>query len=85
MKLCLDTNTYSAMRRGHSGVAELIRRSDQVLLSAVVVGELMYGFRQGSKHRHNVAELRVFVADRYVQWLPVTLDTATMRPRVFFR
>jgi predicted nucleic acid-binding protein len=53
-----------------------------VLLSAVVVGELMYGFRRGAKHRRNVTELREFVADPHVEWLPVTLDTADRYARI---
>ena len=46
MKVLLDSNAYSLLMRGHAEVAELVRRAEEVLFSAVVVGELMYGFRR---------------------------------------
>ena len=45
MKVPLDSNACSLLMRGHEEVAGLVRRAEEVLFSAVVVGELMYGFR----------------------------------------
>ena len=39
MKVLLDSNGYSLLMRGHGEVAELVRRAEEVLFSAVVVGE----------------------------------------------
>ena len=49
MKVLLDTNAYSALREGQELVAEQVRSSEEVLLSIVVVGELLFGFRNGSR------------------------------------
>lgn len=43
MKVLLDTNAYSALRRGHELVTEQVRGSEEVLLSIVVIGELLFG------------------------------------------
>jgi predicted nucleic acid-binding protein len=45
VKILLDTNAYSALRRNHATIAELVREAEEVLLSTVVVGELLFGFR----------------------------------------
>ena len=56
MKVLLDANAYSLLMRGHEEVAELVRRAGAVLFSAVVVGELMYGFRRGTHFERNAAD-----------------------------
>lgn len=76
MRILLDTNAYSALRRGHDFVAAQIRQADEVLLSAVVAGELLYGFRYGSRYQENVQELQRFLGEPNVRLLPVSLKTA---------
>ena len=82
MKILLDTNAYSALRRGRSEVVEYVRRSEEVLLSAVVVGELLFGFRNGSRYEENVRALQDFLEDANVRLLPVTWATADFFGRV---
>ena len=79
MRILLDTNAYSALRRGHDFVAAQIRQADEVLLSAIVAGELLYGFRYGSRYQENVQELQRFLGEPNVRLLPVTLKTAEIR------
>ena len=47
MRILLDSNAYSAFMRGNYEVRDLIRAAEEVLFSAVVVGEQLFGFRQG--------------------------------------
>ena len=82
MKVLLDTNVYVAWKRGHEGVARRIRAAESVLLSAVVAGELLYGFRHGGRYAKNRAELDAFLASSWVTVLPVTLDTADRFARI---
>lgn len=82
MKVILDTNAYSEMRRGHPGVAAAVRRAEKVLFSAVVAGELLHGFRRGNRFARNRDELEDFLAEPLVELLPVTLDTADRFGRV---
>ncbi len=45
-------------------------------MSAVVVGELLYGFRNGSRFEQNLEKLEAFLAQPAVGLLPVTWATA---------
>ena len=82
MKIILDSDAYSELRRGHTHVAELVRASERVLFSAVVAGELMYGFRHGSRFDRNISELREFLDHPYVTLVPVTLTTSDRYSRI---
>ncbi len=82
MKVLLDSDAYSELWRGHSRVAELVRASERVLLSAVAAGELLYGFRHGSRFDRNLHELREFLDHPYVTLLPVTLVTSDRYSRI---
>ena len=63
--------------RGNEQVAELVRIAEEILMSAIVIGELMYGFRWGSKFEQNASELRSFLGSSHVSFVsvgPVTAD-----------
>jgi len=51
MKVLLDTNAYSALMVGRTEVADCVRRSERVLLSTIVIGELLFGFRNGNQFK----------------------------------
>ena len=77
MRLLLDSSAYSLFMRGHVQVTELVRRAEEVLISAIVVGELMYGFRRGTQFERNAAGLRTFLESPYSSFVdvgPVTAD-----------
>ena len=77
MRLLLDTDAYTLLMRGQREVAQIVRSARELLLSAVVVGELMYGFRRGSRLERNLADLRSFIDNPYtsvVEVGPVTAD-----------
>jgi tRNA(fMet)-specific endonuclease VapC len=82
MKVLLDTNAYTALFRGHEGVADLVRRADHVIVSTVVAGELLFGFRNGSRYETNRRELEEFLSTPYVTLLPVTLVTSDRFGRI---
>ena len=82
MRILLDSNAYSAFMRGSEEVRDLIRGAEAVLFSAVVVGEQLYGFRQGTRFEQNLAELRSFLERPYVSFVPVGPVTADRYPRV---
>ena len=48
MKVCLDTNAYSDLRRGDTRIGDILDRAEEVLVPAAVVGELQLGFLRGS-------------------------------------
>ena len=73
MKVLLDTNAYSALKRGVDTVVRRVTRAETVFLSTVVAGELLAGFRQGTRLRKNLAELDAFIDNPHVTVVPVSL------------
>jgi tRNA(fMet)-specific endonuclease VapC len=82
MTILLDTNAYSALLRGHDEVADRVRRAERVVFSTVVAGELLLGFRLGTRLKKNMAELDAFLENPYVSLVPVTLTTADRFARI---
>ncbi len=82
MRILLDTNAYVALKKGHIRVVERVRRAEQLLFSAVVAGELLYGFYHGSRFNKNLRELEAFLANAFVELIPVTLTTADRFGRI---
>ena len=62
--------------RGSEVVVKETRRSERVYFSSIVAGELLYGFRNGNRYADNRSQLSAFLANRFVEFLPVTFDTA---------
>ena len=82
MRLLLDSNAYSHYFAGQSQVGELVGSADEVLLSAVVVGELLAGFRRGSRFEQNLADLRGMLDSPRVTFVPVGSVTADRYSRI---
>ena len=82
MRLLLDSNAYSLLFRGHQQTAELVRDAGEVLLSAIVVGELLAGFRRGSRFEQNLADLRASLDSRFMTLVPVGSATADRYARI---
>lgn len=82
MRVLLDSNAYSQLMRGTQEVAEVVRTAEEVLLSAIVIGELLYGFRRGSRLERNTLDLRSFLDNPYVSFVPVGPITADRYSRI---
>lgn len=82
MKLLLDTNAYVALKQGHAEVSRLVRDAAELVFSAVVVGELMFGFRNGTRYTRNLAELDELLAHPRVTLLSVSRTTAERFGRI---
>jgi tRNA(fMet)-specific endonuclease VapC len=82
MRVLLDTNTYSELKRGHPWVANRVRNSRLVLFSVVVAGELIHGFRAGVRYDQNWTELQAFLSRPRVKLLDVDLETADRFGRI---
>src|SRR3990172_8377083 len=80
--MLLDTNAYSAMRRGDPVLQRLVRQADELIVSTIVVGELLFGFEHGSRRVANRAELDRFLNHPQVRIVPVTRTTADRYARI---
>jgi tRNA(fMet)-specific endonuclease VapC len=82
-RILLDTNLYVAFKLGEDDAVELLRLADEVHLSAVVLGELLVGFRLGKREKWNREELSRFLDAPRVRVLEVDSGTAEHYSRVF--
>ena len=82
MSVLLDTDASSALMRGHPVVAARVRETDRVLLPTIVVGELLFGFRCGTRYERNRRNLEVFLQNANVALLPATWATAERFERI---
>jgi tRNA(fMet)-specific endonuclease VapC len=76
VKVLLDAYAYPALMAGRGDVAHRVRASEGVILSSIVLGELLFGFRNGSRYEWNRAHLEAFLAKRQVAVASVTVPTA---------
>ena len=75
-RICLDTSAYSAFMRGREGPVRALREAEEIVLTPVVLGELLAGFRAGSREAENRRELERFRASPRVEVEHVDGDTA---------
>jgi len=76
LRICLDTSGYSVFKRGRESAIDLLQRADEIVFPAVVVGELLAGFRMGRRDRINREELDAFLASARVCVAPLGAQTA---------
>lgn len=62
-----------------------VSAASRILLSSIVVGELLYGFRYGSRYDENAARLEAFLGKPRVDLLPVVFTTAERFGRIAAR
>ena len=82
MRVLLDSNAYSRLMQGDDQTATVARDATEILMSAVVIGELLYGFRHGSRFDRNATDLRSFLDNPYVSFVPVGPVTADRYSRI---
>ena len=82
MRVLLGSNAYSRLMRGDGQTAVLVRSSTDILMSAVVIGELRYEFRNGSRFDRNASELGSFLDNPHVSLVPVGQITADRYSRI---
>lgn len=75
-RLLLDTSAYAAFKRGHAPVNAALQQAEEIYLNPVVLGELLAGFRRGSRRSKNEEELRAFLSSPRVHVVDVTEETA---------
>lgn len=82
MKLLLDTNAYVGFKSGHAEVVDYLAMADLILISPIVSGELMFGFRNGSRFDQNMMELNQFISHAAVDTIQISDVTADRYSRI---
>ena len=82
MKILLDTTAYVGFKRNINDVVEVISNADQIFFSPIVLGELMFGFRNGTKFEKNMQDLNRFLDHAAVELVPIGKITSDRYSRI---
>jgi tRNA(fMet)-specific endonuclease VapC len=82
MKILLDTSAYVAFKLNLDEVVNMIASAEHIYFSPVVLGELMFGFRNGSKFRENMENLNQFMQHEVVELVQIGHLTADRYSRL---
>lgn len=65
-KYLFDTNIVIALFAGDSDVTDHLRDADEVLIPAIVIGELFYGANRSGRREENLARVEQFAVESRV-------------------
>ena len=82
MKILLDTSAYVGFKRHEFETVEIILQAESILVSPVVLGELMFGFRNGTRFKENMDDLNKFLEHEAVELVPVGKITSDRYSRI---
>lgn len=82
MKILLDTSAYAEFKRNNTEIVDIIVNSELILFSPVVMAELMFGFRNGSRLNKNMAALNDFIKHEAVELIQIGSITADRYSRI---
>jgi len=81
--ILIDTNAYVAFKKGEESIIEIIRHTETLGVSPIVLGELLGGFECGSKTKKNREELHQFLQSSRIRLFPLTSDTANFYSQIY--
>jgi tRNA(fMet)-specific endonuclease VapC len=81
--ILIDTNAYTAFKRGLTEAVDIIQRSPQIALPIIVIGELLAGFAAGQREEKNKQELELFLASPRVTFLAIDKQTTEFYASVY--
>ena len=78
----LDTSAYVGFKRNVVEAVEIIVKAELIIFSPVVMGELMFGFRNGTRFKENMDDLDRFLKHEVVDLLPIGKITSDRYSRI---
>ena len=82
MKIMLDTSAYVGFKRNAVETVEIIVGAELILFSPVVLGELMFGFRNGTRFKENMEALNSFLEHEAVELVQIGKITSDRYSRI---
>jgi len=81
-KILLDTSAYVGFKQDFVQVVETIVTAGLILFSPIVLGELMFGFRNDTKFKENMDDLNKFLQHEVVELVPIGEITSDRYSRI---
>jgi tRNA(fMet)-specific endonuclease VapC len=82
VKIILDTSAYVSFKRNVLAIVDCIVSADLVLFSPIVLGELMFGFRNGTRLKENMDDLNSFLQHEAVELALIGKTTSDRYSRI---
>ena len=82
VKIILDTSAYVGFKRNVTEIVDCIVSAKLVLFSPIVLGELMFGFRNGTRFKENMEDLDNFIQQEVVDLAPIGNITSDRYSRI---
>ncbi len=82
MKILLDTSAYVGFKRKIEEVVDIIANAESILFSPIVLGELMFGFRNGNRFKENMVDLNNFLEHEVVEFIQIGKTTSDRYSRI---
>ena len=81
--IVIDTNAYSAYKRGEADALAVVKDAQTIVFSPVVFAELTSGFGLGNRGKQNQQELEAFLERSKVLFLTINAQTAEEYTKIF--
>jgi len=75
-KILIDTNIYSLAMRGDLGAISILQEASQIGITSISIGELLSGFKAGSKETENRKGLNLFLDSPRVMLYSIDAESA---------
>lgn len=85
MKICLDTNAFSKLDAKVGRLIKAVESAEIVYVPVIVLGELFFGFKGGSREKMNKQRLEDFLEEFNVKVVFVTKETAEIYAQIRFK
>ncbi len=82
-RIIIDTNFYVAFKKREDAAVATLKKADYIAVNTVILGELLAGFRCGTREEQNREELDLFFDSPRVDLLSVDDGTAEFYAQVF--
>jgi predicted nucleic acid-binding protein len=82
-RIIIDTNFYVAFKKRNENAVITLRKAEYIAVNTVILGELLAGFRCGSKEQQNRDELDLFFDSPRVDFLSIDDGTAEFYAQIF--
>ena len=82
MKILLDTSAYVGFKCKIEDVVDIIANAELILFSPIVLGELMFGFRNGNRFKENMVDLNNFLEHKVVEFIQIGKTTSDRYSRI---
>ena len=75
-KIFIDTNVYSGAMRGDKNSIDYFQQHEEIWISPIVIGELLYGFKKGNQFHQNQIQMEQFLLQERVVVPSITNETS---------